>query len=219
MGKKIFILLVVALIGMLLLPALASATLVNEYGMHFAGQEACTSCHQHFGASNPLNVGPALHGRFATAGISPTYPAKWNAFRGAGDVTPVAGTGQVRFDAGGYYSITGLDWVTLGDASEIGNSGTEYLFFQGSTDPTVMPWNLIEGLAWTPENGGEWKVAAEDPSLGLTDVTYSCQRCHQLGTTMNGTGKVVPNRPPPSLRRRAPPCSGRVTRARRSTTS
>ena len=70
MGKKIFILLVVALIGMLLLPALASATLVNEYGMHFAGQEACTSCQQHFGASSPLNVGPALHGRFATAGIT-----------------------------------------------------------------------------------------------------------------------------------------------------
>ena len=56
-----------------------------------------------------------------------------------------------------------------------------------------MPWNLIEGLSWTPENGGEWKVAAEDPSLGLYDVTYSCQRCHMLGTTMNGTGKVVPN--------------------------
>ena len=38
MGKKIFILLVVALMGLLCVPALASATLVNEYGMHYAGQ-------------------------------------------------------------------------------------------------------------------------------------------------------------------------------------
>ena len=101
MGKKIFILLVVALLGMLLLPALASATLVNEYGMHFAGQDSCVSCHQHFGANSPLRVGPALHGRFATAGISPAVPENWNNFRAAGDVTPVAGTGQQRFEAGG----------------------------------------------------------------------------------------------------------------------
>ncbi len=98
------------------------------------------------------------------------------------------------YTAGGSYSITGLDWVTLGDASEIGNSATEYLFFKGSSDPTVMPWNLVEGLMWTPENGGEWMVAAEDPSTGLYDVTYSCQRCHMLGTTNKGaTGKAVPN--------------------------
>ena len=56
-----------------------------------------------------------------------------------------------------------------------------------------MPWNLVEGLAWTPENGGEWMVAAEDPSTGLYDDTYGCQRCHMLGTTMNGTDKTVPN--------------------------
>ena len=38
MGKKISVLLAVAIACMLLLPALASATLVNEYGMHYAGQ-------------------------------------------------------------------------------------------------------------------------------------------------------------------------------------
>ena len=191
MGKRIFVLLVVALTGMLLLPALASATLVNEYGMHFAGQSTCLSCHSRM--SGALKVGSALHGNFATSGLAPAVPEKWNNFHAAGDVTPVAGTGQVRFEAGGTYSITGLDWITLGDSSTIGNSGTEYLFFQGSSDPTVMPWNIVEGLTWTPENGGEWMIAAEDPDAGLYDATYNCQRCHQLGATMNGTGKVVPN--------------------------
>ena len=190
MGKKIFILLVVALIGMLLLPALASATLVNEYGMHFAGQTACVDCHQHFGATNPLRVGPALHGRFATAGVTPPIPEKWTAFQGSGAVPAIAGTGQTDWTQGGSYSL-GLHWVTLGDAN--GNSGTEYIYFKGATDPTVMPWNLVEGLSWTPENGGEWMVAAEDPSTGLYDATYSCQRCHMLGTTNKGAGKVVPN--------------------------
>ncbi len=191
MGKKIFVLLVVAMTGMLLLPALASATLVNEYGMHFAGQSACLSCHSRMRGA--LQVGSALHGNFATSGLAPAVPEKWNNFHAAGDVTPVAGSGQVRFTAGGTYSITGLDWITLGDSSKIGNSGTEYLFFQGSSDPTVMPWNIVEGLTWTPENGGEWMLAAEDPDAGLYDDTYNCQRCHQLGATMNGTGKVVPN--------------------------
>jgi hypothetical protein len=191
MGKKIFVLLVVALTGMLLLPALASATLVNEYGMHFAGQSECLGCHARM--TGDLQVTAALHGRFATAGITPAIPEKWTAFQGSGAVPPITGTGQTDYTQGGSYSF-GLDWVTLGDASEIGNSPTEYLYFKGSSDPTVMPWNLVEGLMWTPENGGEWMVAAEDPSKGLYDVTYSCQRCHMLGTTNKGaTGKAVPN--------------------------
>jgi Cytochrome c552/Cytochrome c554 and c-prime len=193
MGKKISILLAVAVLGMLLLPALASATLVNDYGMHFAGQAMCVDCHSKFSPDSTLYIQPALHGRFATAGVSPGAPEGWTAFQGAGAVAPVAGTGQVKYAAGGIYSILGLDWVTLGDAS--GNSATEYLFFQGSKDPTVMPWNLIEGLMWEPTNGGEWMVAAEEPGAGLYDVTYSCQRCHQLGTTMNDktNTKIVPN--------------------------
>ena len=74
----------------------------------------------------------------------------------------------------------------------MGNSATEYLFFRGTDIPTVMPWNIIEGLAWEPAHGGEWMVAAEDPGTGLFDESYSCQRCHMLGSTVPGTG-VVPN--------------------------
>jgi hypothetical protein len=185
MGKKIFVLLVVALIGMLVLPALASATLINEYGMHFAGQAKCVDCHSKF--SGDLRVTSALHGKFATAGISPSVPAAWTKFKAAGDITPVTGTGQIRYTAGGSYGFD-LPWVTLGDST--GNSATEYLFFQGSKDPTVMPWNIVEGLSWEPS--GEWVVG--DGDRGLWDDTYGCQRCHMLGTTMKGAaGKSVPN--------------------------
>ena len=186
MGRKISIVLAVVVVGMLLLPALASATLVNEYGMHYAGQAMCLGCHARM---DPDTL--ALHGRFATSGVSPTAPEAWTAFQAPGAIPPVAGTGQISYTAGGSYSITGLDWVTLGDSSEEGNSATEYLFFKGSSDPTVMPWNIVEGLSWEP--GGEWMVAAEEPDTGLYDATYNCQRCHMLGTTMNGTGKTIPN--------------------------
>jgi Cytochrome c552 len=187
MGKKIFISLVVALIGMLVLPALASATLVNEYGLHFAGQSDCLGCHSRM--TGDLKVTAALHGKFATQGIQPGAPENWTMFRAAGDAPQVPGTNGALWDGGGTYDFK-LPWVTLGDST--GNSATEYLFFKGSTDPTVMPWNLIEGLSWEPS--GEWMIAAEEPSTGLFDVTYGCQRCHQLGTTMKGAaGKAVPN--------------------------
>ena len=73
MGKKIFILLVVALVGMLILPALASATLVNEYGMHYAGQAECLRLSRD--DAGRLKVTPALHGKFATTGVKPSRPA------------------------------------------------------------------------------------------------------------------------------------------------
>lgn len=186
MGKKVFILLVVALIGMLVLPALASAMLVNEYGMHFAGQSKCLDCHSKMAGS--LKVTSALHGEFATQGVNPAAPETWQNFRAAGDIESVKGTGQVDYISGGIYSITGLNWVTLGAADR--NSATEYIYFKGSSDPTVLPWNLVEGLAWEPS--GEWVVG--DGDAGLYDVTYSCQRCHMLGTTTKGAaGKSVPN--------------------------
>src|SRR5512146_2427165 len=111
MGKKIFILLVVALIGMLVLPALASATLVNSYGMHYVGQGVCLSCHAKGSIGAPL-VTNALHGKFATAGINPSPPSTWTLFKAAGDITPVKGSGQIRFKSGGSYGFD-MPWITL----------------------------------------------------------------------------------------------------------
>lgn len=188
MGKKIHLLVAVVLTGMLVLPAVASATLVNSYGMHYAGQSTCLSCHK-WPIMGDAQVTAGLHGQFATTGINPSPPSTWTNMRAAGDIPTAAPTaaGQV-YSAGGIYSISGLPWVTLGDST--GNSATEYLFFNGSSDPTVMPWNLVEGLTWEPT--GEWVVG--DGDAGLYDVTYSCQRCHMLGSTMSGAaGKTVPN--------------------------
>ena len=82
MGKKISLLLAFAIVGMLLVPALASAALVNEYGMHYAGQQTCLNCHG--GILGPSEL--ALHGRFAQSGILPAVPEGWTAFQGPGDL-------------------------------------------------------------------------------------------------------------------------------------
>jgi hypothetical protein len=166
MGKRFLLLLAVVLSVLAFVPALAAASLVNEYGLHYAGQQKCVDCHELLG---PSKVG--LHSRFASPGVQPGAPEGWTAFSSAG--------GQ-----GESYDIAGNTWLTLGDV--LGNSATEYLFWNGTADATVMPWNIVEGLAWEPHEG--W-VASEE---GLFDEPYACQRCHQLGSTVPGTG-AVPN--------------------------
>ena len=73
-----------------------------------------------------------------------------------------------------------------------------------------MPWNLVEGLRYGPM--ASWMIGED--AAGLYDVTYGCQRCHQLGTTMRATnGEIVANPAVTIQPPRPPPCSGRVTRA------
>src|SRR5674536_139890 len=46
MGKKTILFLAIAIVAMVILPATAfGAGLINEYGMHYAGQSTCTGCH------------------------------------------------------------------------------------------------------------------------------------------------------------------------------
>jgi formate-dependent nitrite reductase cytochrome c552 subunit len=158
MGKKFVLCLVAALTGMVFVPAVAQAALVNEYGMHFAGQDTCLQCHDPAQAAT-------VHGRFAKQGLVPDAPEGWDIFKAAGDV-------------GSSYSIAGNTWVTLGDY--LGGAATEYLFWKGSSDPLVNPWGLVEGLVAEPPHG-EWMVG--EGGEGLYDVTYGCQRCHMLGST------------------------------------
>jgi formate-dependent nitrite reductase cytochrome c552 subunit len=187
MGKKTVLLLIVALVALAIVPAVASAGLVNDYGMHFAGKSKCLECHS-------IEQDATVHGRMARSGIFPAAPTEWTMFRAAGDPTPVAGTSPAIWKSGGSYSILGQPWITLGDDTV--GLATEYLFWRGAValpgggnDLTIMPWNLVEGLVY---EHGEWMIG-ESPS-GLYDVNYSCQRCHQLGTTQKATkGEVVPN--------------------------
>jgi hypothetical protein len=171
MGKRILLYLAVALAVMAILPAIASADLVNDYGMHFAGQAKCTECHG-------IDYATTVHGRFAKDGLVPDAPAGWTAFTAAGDPPQVAGTFPIDWTSGGSYAVD-QPWITLGDFE--GGAATEYMYWQGSSNPQVVPWNLVEGLVAEPT--GEWMVGNEDPETGLYDVVYSCQRCHQLGTT------------------------------------
>jgi hypothetical protein len=181
MGKKVVLFLIVAILGMVIVPAVAMGTLVNEYGMRYAGQETCYLCHE-------VAKGDTVHGRFMKTGLLPAPPEAWSVFRAAGDPPVVPGTKGALFDGGGSYAID-QKWLTVGDLE--GGSATEYLFWTGSSDPTVMPWNLVEGLAAEPKAGhplpideGEYIVGAEDPERGLYDVKYGCQRCHTLGSTV-----------------------------------
>jgi len=187
MGKRAVLFLAVAVMAVVILPATAfGAGLKNEYGMHYAGQPTCTGCH---GAEYANQV----HGRFATRGLLPKTPVEWTKFKGPGNPLQVLGPAPALFSGGGEYSIAGNIWVTLGDTlgnSGVGNSGGEYLFWKGTTDPTVMPWNLVEGLASEPS--GAWLLADGEPK-GLYDVSYSCQRCHQLGSTVPKASATVPN--------------------------
>ena len=185
MGKRAAVILAIVIVALAILPAMAFASLTNEYGMNYAGQSACLGCH---GTGDAAKF-TALHGGFVTQGFTPSLPDTWTNIRAAGNPPQVPGTGGALFNGGGEYSISGLQWLTLGNYHA--SSATEYLFFKGTTDPTVMPWNLIEGLAAEPN--GEWMIAAEEPEVGLYDVSYGCQRCHQLGSTVPGKGVTVPN--------------------------
>jgi hypothetical protein len=192
MGKRLVLLLAISIAALMVLPAVALANLVNEYGMHYAGQTTCVGCH------GPGTIGGGadaaqVHGEFVTPGLHPDTPADWSLFRSAGNTTPVPGTGNNLWDAGGSYPFT-LDWTTLGAFNR--NSGTEYLFFQGSDNPTVNPWNLVEGLSWSPTE--DWVLRSDDgPGHALYDGEYGCQRCHMLGSTVPQpdatTTAVVPN--------------------------
>jgi len=176
-GRKAIVMLALAIILLAVLPAMAFASLTNEYGMNYAGQSACSGCH---GTGAGAAKFTALHSGFATPGITPTtLPDTWTLIRAAGNAPQVPGTAGALYNGGGQYSITGLNWVTLGNFPA--NSGTEYLFWTGSADPTILPWNLVEGLSADPS--GEWTIAAGEPA-GLYDVKYACQRCHMLGSTM-----------------------------------
>jgi hypothetical protein len=174
MGKRAVIILVIVVLAVMVIPAVAFGSLTNDYGMNFAGQAKCESCHAAQGDAAKFT---ALHAGFATTGLTPSVPSTWTLIRAAGNAPQKAGTGNAKYDGGGEYDLT-LNWVTLGNYKA--NSGTEYLFWKGSTATNVMPWNLIEGLSASAD--GTWSIA-EGQDQGLYDVSYACNRCHMLGST------------------------------------
>ena len=144
MGKKILLLLAVAIVVMVMVPATAlAAGLVNEYGMHYAGQQACVDCHAFFGGTTTNTV----HSRFVKQGLVPTPPAAWTAFTAAGTPPVVAGTPPALFNSGGSYNID-QPWLTFGDFA--GGSATEYAFWRGSANPTCCRGTSSKALRPSP---------------------------------------------------------------------
>ena len=183
MGKRAVFILAVVVFAAMIVPAAAFGSLTNDYGLNFAGQAKCQSCHE---ATDPAKF-TALHSGFATTGITPAVPESWTVIRGAGNPPQVAGTKGATFDGGGEYAVS-LPWITLGNYPK--NSATEYLFWQKDTPAGTMPWHLVEGLSAEPD--GEWLIASEDLGKGLYDVLYdSCRRCHMLGSTKSSTSTTV----------------------------
>ena len=183
MGRRAVITLAVVVFAALFVPAAAFGSLTNDYGLNFAGQAKCQTCHE---ASDPAKF-TALHSGFATVGITPAVPESWTVIRAAGNPPQVPGTKGALYNGGGEYAVS-LPWITLGNYPK--NSATEYLFWQTGTPAGTMPWHLVEGLAAEP--GGEWLIASEDLAVGLYDVLYdSCRRCHMLGSTKASTSTTV----------------------------
>src|ERR1035437_1395716 len=98
MGKRLVLLMAVALAAAMIIPAVVFAAplinpgLTNDYGQHFAGQDdSCLTCHT-------SNYGNTVHGRFTKAGLVPAPPASWTVFQSLG--------------GGPSYSILGNTWLT-----------------------------------------------------------------------------------------------------------
>lgn len=185
MGRRAVLIVALAAIAVMVVPAMAFGSLTNDYGMNFAGQAKCAECHQ----STDGAKFTALHSGFSSMGITPAAPSTWTIIRAAGDPPQVPGTKGALWDSGGTYDPKGT-WITLGNYAA--HSATEYLFWKGSTG-TAMPWNLVEGMVAEP--GGEW-MFGEDWDKGLYDVVYGCNRCHMLGSTQPLSSATATNTVP-----------------------
>jgi hypothetical protein len=166
----------VMVLALLALMPLTAFGLVNEYGMTFSGQSTCLGCH------DPSLYAQTVHARMVNSGILPSAPTSWTVIRAAGDPPAVAGTMNNYWDSGGAYPIAdpAEPWLTLGDSGH--GLGTEYLIWKGSSNPSTIPWNLVEGFSWSPEFGWNF-TPVDNPNTGLYDDTYNCFRCHMLGAT------------------------------------
>ncbi|MCE5192317.1 MAG: cell wall-binding repeat-containing protein, partial [Actinomycetia bacterium] len=154
----------VALAAVLAIPSTAFAVLQNEYGMKYAGQQICTSCHE-------LSYGETTHGRFAKVGADPSADYMWPAGRnGVGEMllksqvafTLGAGTGLreylVNNEAGSpapspveYTEIQGTDrYLTAVEASKKFGSAATVVVATGETFPDALGGAALAGAVNGP---------------------------------------------------------------------
>lgn len=155
----------VTLAAVLAIPGAAFAVLQNEYGMKYAGQQICTSCHD-------LSYGETTHGRFAKVGADPSADYMWPAGRASvGEMllksqvafTLGAGTGLREYLVNNkvaavgptpvvYTEVQGTDrYATAVNASKAGfASATTVVVATGETFPDAMGGAALAGAVHGP---------------------------------------------------------------------
>ncbi|MGB4593345.1 MAG: ammonia-forming cytochrome c nitrite reductase subunit c552 [Coriobacteriia bacterium] len=89
--RKYALFLAVVVIAVVAVPAAAFGALTNDYGMKYAGQDICLSCHD-------TSYGETTHGHFAQVGADPSADYMWPAGRlGVGEIVEKS---QVAFTLG-----------------------------------------------------------------------------------------------------------------------
>lgn len=163
-SRRVIISAVVALAIVALVPTTAfAALLINDYGLSFAGQEACLGCHEAAKAAT-------THGNFTKASAEPTP--------GAPNMWPVqTWNGQgLRVNAADVA-------FTLG----AGIGLREYLGYDAARSAVDGKVFLYEGMEWFPESN-LWELSA----TGIERANYGCGQCHQLGVTRSNATSIAP---------------------------
>ncbi len=155
----------------IIVPAAAMAApaqfLKNDYGLTFAGQTECLSCHG-------VKYSQTAHSRFAAATALPADSYYWPVMAPNGLGMKIEAT-DVAF--------------TVGDIA--GGSLTEYLLFSPTPgSPQTNPFRVVEGLEWSSAEG-KWELPLD--GTGLYTGAYCGSRCHMVGAQKPGTGKTIPN--------------------------
>lgn len=165
-SRAIVLLSIAVVAAVLLAPATASALLTNDYGLEYAGQEACVACHG-------TAYAETSHGEFAVPYADPGADYMWPAGR--------IGVG---------------DWILEDEIGITVGAGTglrEYMVFAeaiGEFTPGVdSPFLMVEGLEWDPIMPDTWEIGATGIELGA----YTCGNCHHLGYARSGYAPVAGN--------------------------
>lgn len=186
-----------ALVVVMAVPATASAVLRNEYGMKYAGQDICTSCHE------PLTYGGTSHSDFAVTGAIPAADHMWPAGRlGVGDIleksqiafTLGAGTGLVEYLVNNEVAPAAVTYTAIQGDSRYQTAVNASMEAFASANTVV----IATGVSFPDAMGGAALAGAVDGPVLLTPAAAIPQtvmnEITRLGATkiyvLGGTGAV-----------------------------
>ncbi len=166
---------VAAFIVMACMPSLASAQLVNDYGLTYAGQSTCLDCH-------PAAFASTQHAAMVQWGAAPSAATSW----------PIQGS--LAGNSGLTIAQSDIAF-TFGDRTENQDPDEPHSTFDYATyDPTATTAPQFNRLNVTFDTTTKLFNIPQGPA-GITKSSYgTCEKCHQLGVTKpTTTGQVVPN--------------------------